>query len=159
MKLAPKLLNSSLLDFTCELFRLNKKSQFILNWHHKKICEALEKVFLGETKRLIINISPRYSKTEIAVVNFMAWALSIYPDCEFIHASYSKRLATNNAYNCRALVQSVEYQKLFPNVILKDDSKAKDEWRTSAGGIVYATGAGGTITGYGAGKMRSGFGG
>jgi predicted phage terminase large subunit-like protein len=40
-----------------------------------------------------------------------------------------------------------------------DDSKAKDEWRTSSGGVVYATGSDGTITGYGAGKLRPGFGG
>ena len=31
--------------------------------HHALICNALERVFNGETKRLIINIPPRYSKT------------------------------------------------------------------------------------------------
>lgn len=152
-------LKADLLDFTCEMFWQRKKIEFLYNWHHEEICETLESVFLGDIKRLIINIPPRYSKTEIAVINFIAWSLAHYPDCEFIHASYSKRLATNNAYNCRALVQSSEYQLLFDNVKLKGDSKAKDEWRTEAGGIVYATGADGTITGYGAGKLRDGFGG
>ncbi|MDQ9806738.1 terminase, partial [Acinetobacter baumannii] len=42
---------------------------------------------------------------------------------------------------------------------LRDDSKAKDFWRTSQGGVCYATGTGGTITGFGAGKLRKGFGG
>ncbi|MDX8383813.1 MAG: phage terminase large subunit, partial [Ghiorsea sp.] len=78
---------------------------------------------------------------------------------EFIHASYSKRLATNNAYKTRALMMSEAYQAVFSHVTLKDDSKAKDEFRTTQGGIVYATGADGTITGYGAGKVRHGFGG
>ena len=43
--------------------------------------------------------------------------------------------------------------------MLRSDSQAKDEWRTGAGGCVYAVGAGGSITGYGAGKLRETFGG
>jgi len=127
--------------------------------HHLAICKALMRVYRGECKRLIINIPPRYSKTELAVVNFMAWTLGKHPDAEFIHASYSSRLASNNSYACRNLVMHEEYARIFPQVELRDDSKAKDEWRTTAGGCVYATGAGGTITGYGAGKLRDGFGG
>src|SRR5690606_8711278 len=49
--------------------------------------------------------------------------------------------------------------EIFGPTIFRDDSNAKDEWRTKDGGCVYATGAGGTITGYGAGKMRDTFGG
>ena len=40
--------------------------------HHRLICNALMRVFRGECKRLIINIPPRYSKTELAVVMFIA---------------------------------------------------------------------------------------
>ena len=127
--------------------------------HHPVICEALMRVFCGECKRLIINIPPRYSKTEIAVVNFMAWALGQVPDAEFIHTSYSGKLATGNAWQTRELVQSQEYREIFPDVVLRQDSAARDEWRTTEGGCVYAVGAGGTITGYGAGKHRPGFGG
>lgn len=117
------------------------------------------KVFRGETKRLIINVPPRYSKTEIAVINFMAWALGKVPDAEFIHTSYSGRLAGNNSRQTRELVQHQAYGEVFPDVALRSDSSARDEWRTTAEGCVYAVGAGGTITGYGAGKHRPGFGG
>ena len=142
--------------FCKSMFALEGKT-WLDNWHQKAICDALEKVAIGKTKRLIINIPPRYSKTEISVINFMAWSMGLFPDSEFIHASYSKRLATNNAYKTRALMMSDAYQAVFPNMKLKDDSKAKDEFRTEQGGIVYATGADGTITGYGAGKVRDGF--
>lgn len=127
--------------------------------HHAAICAALMRVFMGECKRLIINIPPRYSKTELAVVNFMAWALGQVPDAEFIHTSYSGNLATNNAWQTRDLVQSAAYREMFQHTKLRADSAAKGEWRTTAGGCVYAVGAGGTITGYGAGKHREGFGG
>lgn len=129
------------------------------NYHQKEICSALERVIIGKTNRLIINIPPRSGKTEIAVKSFIAWCMGLYPDCEFIHASYSKRLATANTYEVRAIMQSEVYREIFPWTALQDDSKAKEEFRTAQGGIVYATGAAGSITGYGAAKMRDTFGG
>jgi hypothetical protein len=41
--------------------------------HHKLICDTLSRYYEGEITRLVINIAPRYSKTETAVVNFIAW--------------------------------------------------------------------------------------
>lgn len=152
---AAELARQDLYFFTRWIF-LNKKG---FNWlqavHHKLICDALMRVFRGECKRLIINIPPRYSKTEIAVVNFTAWCFGLVPDCEFIHASYSATLATNNSSNIRSIIQHEAYKSIFPDVVL--DSEAKNHWTTTAGGVFYATGAGGTITGFGAGKHRDGF--
>nr|DAM87584.1 MAG TPA: Large Terminase [Caudoviricetes sp.] len=152
-------LRCDLLEFSKYMFKARKGFDFVENWHHAKICEALERCFIGQYKRLIINIPPRYSKTELAVVNFMAWAIGNYPDCEFIHASYSKRLAANNTYQARAIAMSEEYHAVFGDIGMMADAKAKDEWRTKTGGCVYATGSEGTITGYGAGRLREGFGG
>ena len=129
------------------------------NWHQRKICQSLEQVLLGRVNRLLINVPPRSGKTETAVKSFIGWGMGMFPDSEFIHASYSKRLATSNTYEVRAMMQNETYKEIFPWTALQDDSKARDEFRTAQGGIVYATGADGTITGYGAGKMRPGFGG
>ena len=126
--------------------------------HHKIICDKLMRVYNGDIQNLIINLPPRYSKTQLAVIYFIAWALGNHPDCEFIHSSYSSTLASNNSSQIRDLLQSEEYQAIF-DTRLKDDSKAKDHWKTTQGGVMYATGAGGTITGFGAGKLRDGFGG
>jgi predicted phage terminase large subunit-like protein len=152
---------SSLYWFARHGFFRQYRRSWLHNWHHQAICRRLESVFDGHTRRLIINIPPRYSKTALAVVNFMAWALGRAPDAEFIHASYAARLAANNSFLCRELVRADWYRDLFPEVVIVDDAGAKAEWRTTAGGIVYATGSGGTITGYGAGKKRAapGFGG
>lgn len=156
---AAKMAQADLYFFSRWMFAQRKGFKWIRGQHHKAICDALMRVFRGECKRLIINVPPRYSKTEIAVINFISWALGQVPDAEFIHTSYSGRLAGNNAWQARELVQSPDYREIFPNVALRQDSQAKDEWRTTAGGCVYAVGAGGTITGYGAGKHREGFGG
>lgn len=127
--------------------------------HHVQICEALMRVYRGETTRLIINIPPRYSKTELAVVNFIAWAMGKTPDAEFIYASYSGKIATKFSYQCRELVKHPAYAEVFPYTSVSTESKAKDDWATTRGGSVYATGMEGTITGFGAGKAHDRFGG
>ncbi len=149
--------SASLYMFTRRMFYQRRGYVWQRANHHAPICNALERVFNGETKRLIINIPPRYSKTEIAVVNFIAWAMGRVPDCEFIHASYSAALAVNNSVQIRNLVQHEEYRAIFPDLALAGESG--HHWKTTAGGVMYATGAGGTITGFGAGRHREGFGG
>lgn len=151
------LARNDLYFFTRYSFANKRGYKWLKAGHHKLICDALMRVFSGECKRLIINIPPRYSKTEIAVVNFVAWCFGKVPDCEFIHASYSSTLAVNNSSNIRSLIQHETYRSIFPETVL--DSEAKNHWTTSQGGVFYATGAGGAITGFGAGKQRDGFGG
>ncbi len=159
VKVANDLAKRDFYWFSQWMFEQRRGYQWLKAPHHKIICDALQRVLDGDCKRLIINIPPRYSKTELAVVNFMAYALGHYPDSEFIYTSYSSRLASNYSWQTRELVGSQEYRDIFPETRLQGDSKAKDEWRTDAGGLVYAVGSGGTITGYGAGKQRPHFGG
>lgn len=152
-------LRTDLLAFTRHMFRARKSADFKVAPHHIAVCNALEHVVIGKTRRLIINIPPRSGKTELAVKNFLAWCMGNFPDSEFIHASYSKRLAATNTWEARAIMQHEAFAEIFGKPQFRDDSNAKDEFRTEAGGIVYATGSDGTITGYGAGKMRDAFGG
>lgn len=150
---------TDLLSYSRHMFNKKTGGEFKLNWHQEKICQAMELVVIGDVKRLIINIPPRSGKTEIAIVNFASWCMGNFPDSEFIHSSYSKRLATNNAYNIRETIRHEAFSEIFPEVSIRQDSGAKDEFRTENGGIFYATGAEGSITGRGAGKMRDYFGG
>lgn len=152
-------LRTDLLAFTRHMFAARKGATFKVAPHHIAVCSALERVVIGQTRRLIINIPPRSGKTELAVKSFLAWCMGNFPDSEFIHASYSKRLATTNTWEARAIMQHEAFAEIFGPPAFRDDSNAKDEFRTGTGGIVYATGADGTITGYGAGKMRDTFGG
>lgn len=116
-----------------------------------EITATLKKVISGEITKLIINIPPRYRKTEIAVKMFVSYCLAVNAKSKFIHLSYSDDLALDNSEAIKDIVQSDAYQKLFP-VALKKDSKSKKKWYTHKGGGVYATSAGGQVTGFGAGK-------
>lgn len=158
VRAAAELAKADFYFFARWMFMQRRGYQWLRAPHHKLICDALMRVFTGQCKRLIINIPPRYSKTEL-VLNWIAWCLGKVPDSEFILTSYAGGLAVNNAWVARELIQHEAYRDIFPGTFLRSDSTAKGEWRTTQNGIVYASGAGGTITGYGAGKHRDGFGG
>ena len=132
--------------------------KFIVTPIHLKMNAFFLRLYAGQIPRGIINIMPRAGKT-ITVAHFIAWGLGQYPDSEWIYASFSADLASNTSYDVREIVQSAEYQRIFPGTRLAGDSTARDHWKTTAGGQVKAAGNEGTLTGFGAGKKRPGFGG
>lgn len=143
----------SLLFHTRYFFKHQYNRKFVVNSHHEIICEALERVLRGELKRLIINIAPRYSKTELAVKSLISHAISLNPAAKFIHLSYADDLALDNSETVKDLLQSAPYQELFPEVQIKKDAKAKNKWYTTKGGGVLARAAAGQVTGFGAGSV------
>lgn len=130
--------------------------QWMRGPHHPIICDALMRVYYGEWLRVIINIPPRYSKTQL-IEDFISWTLGKHPDSEYMYLSYGAMLAADKTSEIRDDVQHPCYQEIFPEVRLS--TQGQGHWKTTAGGVVYAAGTGGTITGFGAGKMREGFGG
>ena len=143
--------------FTRYFFKKRKKQNLIMSAHHNIMGATLDKVFTGEIKRLIINVAPRYTKTEMAVTSFIARGFAINPSSEFIHASYADSLVMRNSMTVKDLVMHESYQELFPYK-LKKDSQSKKAWRIADhdGGLL-AVSSGGTVTGFGAGLMQEGF--
>lgn len=118
--------------------------------HHHLIAEHLEAVERGELRRLMIFMPPRHGKSELASRRFPAWYMGRNPDVEIIAASYNSDLAADFGREVRAIVNSSEYQALFPGVALRQDSKAADRWHTTGGGAYRASGVGTAMTGRGA---------
>lgn len=144
---------ASTLFLTRYCFKMKTNRKFIIGRHHELIAAALDRVLRGECRRLIINIAPRYGKTELAVKNFIAAGLAINPAAKFIHLSYSDNLALDNSEEVRDMVQEQWFTDIFPEVRIKKDSKGKKKWYTTEGGGVYATSTRGQITGFGAGQV------
>lgn len=144
---------SSIMNYTKYFFQKQYGRSFVVGEHHEKIAKALDDVLMGRLKRLIINIAPRYGKTELAVKNLISAGLAINPASKFIHLSYSDDLALDNSEAVKDLVTSPDYQALFPDVQLKQGATAKNKWYTTQGGGVYARAAGGQVTGFGAGQV------
>jgi predicted phage terminase large subunit-like protein len=123
---------------------------FIHGRHHALMARKFEEIANGETKRLIINMPPRHTKSEFASFMLPAWFLGRFPNKKIIQCSNTAELAVGFGRKVRNLVDSEVYAKIFPNVALRSDSKAAGRWSTNANGEYFAIGVGGTVTGKGA---------
>lgn len=141
---------SSTLNFTRYSFKKKTGQRFIVGDHHRLICEKLDLVIAGKIKKLIINIAPRYSKTEIAVKNFISYGFAINPKSKFIHLSYSDDLVLDNSSEINTIVSSDYYQHLFDACPVSTNSR---KWYTEQGGGLYAVSSSGQVTGFGAGTV------
>lgn len=144
---------SSQEKFTRAMFKAQYKRSFIVNEHHKKIFEALQDVVDGKCNRLIINMPPRYGKTEVAIKQFISWCFALNPTCRFLHLSYSDTLVNDNSLAIRQTMMEPLYKELFPGSLLEKEKGSTDHWRTKAGGELYAVSTQGQVTGFGAGKV------
>lgn len=158
LAVAAEMARNDLYFYARFMFKARKRLTWLRGQHHSLIFDALMRVYRGEAPNLLINMPPRYSKTE-SVTSFMTWAMGHHPDAEFIYISYAAPLAEENSGNMRQMMLSPEYRAIFPGAVLQHDSRSKQHWKTTANGVMYAAGSEGTITGFGAGKERDGFGG
>lgn len=138
-------------------FKQRFGSKATLGHHHAVIQDALDRTMLPPSNpdyisRLIINVPPGFSKTEIACINYMARGLAKNPMSRFLHLSYSDSLVLQNSATAREMIKSPRYQAMW-GVTVKTDTDSKKIWHTTDNGGVTATAAGGQVTGFRAGHM------
>lgn len=142
-------------------FRYAFKQRFftkaIISAHHHAVQAALDRTMLPPSDpsfipRLIINVPPGYTKTELAVISYMARGMALNPGARFLHLSYAEKLVLDNSAKTREIVKSSWYQALW-GVDTKTDTDSKHIWHTTANGGVTAAPAGGQVTGFRAGHM------
>ena len=123
---------------------------FISGPHHKIIAKKFEDISRGKIKRLIVNMPPRHTKSEFASNLFPAWMMGRNPKIKIIEATHTAELSYNFGRKVRNLFDQQEFQDVFPNAKLAEDSKASGRFNTNKGGEYFAAGVGGAITGRGA---------
>lgn len=144
---------TSLEKYTKAMFYAQYKRPFVVSMHHKKIFKALQDVVDGKCKKLMINMPPRYSKTETGIKSFISWAFALNPKCRFLHLSYSDMLVNDNSDTVRGIMREELYTTLFPNSALASEKGSAKRWKTKAGGELYAVSTQGQVTGFGAGNV------
>lgn len=140
------------LGFAKYYFPHREGMEFIEGPHHRVIGQVLDDVLAGRRTRVIITLPPGYTKTEMAVVNFIAKGFALNPASRFIHATFSDDLARENSEKIKTLIQLPEFAQL-QDVTIRSDTSAKDRWKTDQGGGMLAKASGGPITGFRAGYM------
>jgi hypothetical protein len=103
----------SLLDFT----RFTKPD-YDAGWFHESLCAVLDKFIAGEIPRLIIEAPPGHGKSELVSRRLPAKILGADPDATIIAASYAKSLASKMNRDVQRIIDSPEYQALYPKTRL-----------------------------------------
>jgi hypothetical protein len=85
------------------------------NSHIDCVSHHLQLMATGQTaRRLVLNQPPRSLKSFITSVALPAWLLGRNASSRIICASYSEELANKFSRDCRALVDSPFYRRVFP---------------------------------------------
>ena len=109
------LLHHDFASFAARSFReLNPRTPFAMNWHVELIAAKLAAVHAGRIRRLIVSLPPRHLKSHLASVAFPAWCLGHEPSTESLCVSYAQDLADKLSRDCRRILASDWYQRLFP---------------------------------------------
>jgi predicted phage terminase large subunit-like protein len=128
---------------------LNPGATFHMNWHICAIAHALEQVWLGHTKRLIITVPPRSLKSVMCSVALPAWVLGRDPTKRVIVASYSAELAIKHGNDFRTVINSDEVRGIFPGLCISAIKNTQSEVVTTLNGFRLAISVDGTLTGRG----------
>src|SRR6201981_1642146 len=130
-------------------FDLNPQTELATNWHLEVIAAKLAAVRQGQIPRLIINLPPRHLKSLLASIAFPAWCLGHDPSAQILCVSYAGELADKLARDCRLIMMSPWYRRIFPTR-LAPHRQAVQEFLTTRQGYRLATSNGGVLTGRGA---------
>lgn len=110
---APHPATRSLLAFT-----QYTKPDYQTNWHHRTICEQLDRFVSGDIRNLMIFTSPRHGKSELVSRRLPAYLLGRFPDDPIIACSYSADLASRMNRDVQRIIDDVPYRELFPQTQL-----------------------------------------
>lgn len=125
------------------------------NWHIDLICNALQSVAEGETKRLIINLPYRAMKSTLVSVMFPVWCWIRDPSKCFLTGSHGEDLAIRDAVASRRLIRSPWFQYAWGRTVIMNpyqDVKTRQETIVGGARLVFGmksdiSGEGGDILG------------
>lgn len=118
-----------------------------LTSHFGKSSNECQSTVAVPVRNLLITMPPRHGKSTFGSVLFPAYFMARKPSRFVMSTSYNSQLATDFGRQVRDLVLETLTQQAFPDFEMSPDSRAVDQWRTTAGGAGYFIGVGGTTTG------------
>jgi predicted phage terminase large subunit-like protein len=145
-----------LLDFTTYT-----KPDYQASWHHRALCEVLDRFVAGDITRLMVSMPPRHGKSELVSRRLPAYLLGRDPDANVIACSYSADLASSMNRDVQRIIDSPAYHRLFPSTTLYGSNirtTAQGAYLRNSDifevvghtGVYRSAGVGGGITGMGA---------
>jgi predicted phage terminase large subunit-like protein len=108
-----ELAKRSLLNFT-----MATMPRFSPTWFHKSYYEVLSKFACGEIKHLMVFVPPQHGKSEGSTRRLPAYMLGVNPDLKFGIVSYSAPKARKFNREIQRVIDTPEYQAIFPGTAL-----------------------------------------
>lgn len=118
--------------------------------HHRHLKPKLHDICHKENGRMTVSMAPRFGKSELTSFLFVAWYLGHHPDHHIMMVTHTATLSASFGRKVRNLIDSAEYQEIFPGTKVSKDKSAADDWTTTVGGKYLAVGVGGSVAGHGA---------
>jgi hypothetical protein len=129
---------------------LEPETPYLSNWHIDAVSEHLEAVTAGQITRLLVNMPPRYGKSNLITIMWPVWEWIRRPETRWLFASYSGSLSVKHSVDRRAIIRSDWYQERWGHrVKIADDANLKTEFMNTRRGVMVATSVGGGATGRG----------
>lgn len=146
----------------CAIFRVDFKSfavkvfhevspgdEYLDNWHIDVICHTIHSMLEDDETKIILNVPPRSMKSIICSVALPAYILGLEPTAQIICVSYNDQIAEKFAILTRQVMESSWYKDVFPATRIDPAKRAVNDFRTTKGGVRFATSVEGTLTGVG----------
>ena len=115
-------------------------------WSPEHLAEcrrALDRVTIGDCKRLMLFLPPRHGKSELATIHYAAYRLLVDQSLRVIIGAYNHSLACTFSRQTRRIAKEFGFS-------FSDDQNKQNQWSSEHGGGLYAVGVGSGVTGYGA---------
>lgn len=142
-RMEASILRESFYDFVQKMWPTVIAEPPVWNWHIKYLCdnfqELAERVFAGLPceEDLVVNVPPGTTKSTIFSVMGPAWIWTRMPTARVMCASHTYSLGQDLQVKCRSIVQSELYQRLFPDVKIKEDQNTKGYFALETGGMRF----------------------
>lgn len=146
-------LSFGLANVSLSAFLLYSNPIYKLQWFHRLIADKCQALYEGRIPKLMIFVPPQHGKSEIVSRQFPAWVLGMNPKAKIVGCSYSSDLAQKFSRSIQRTIESTNYRKRFPDVVLPSGAshgyqRNVDFFETVGhGGFYKAVGVGGSLTG------------
>lgn len=124
---------------------------FTMSPHQRLIGDLLESSARKETMRFMLSMPPGHCKSTHSSHHFPAYWFGVYgAKLRFLQAGHSQDFVANElGAKVKSIIDSDDYQKVFPEIKLRTDMRAKDYWGLSnMKGKYVAKGVGQGISGF-----------
>lgn len=99
---------------------------YVSLWFHKAIADHCQMILDGRIKNLMVFMPPQHGKSEIISRSFPAYALGYNPNLKIVGTSYSANLAEQFSRSIQRVIDSPEYQSIFPDTYLNGSNVRTD---------------------------------